>query len=578
MAKQFLHSIYKRPVYGYNDKGKRVLEEPDILYSVIKDIDSGKSEVQIIEKPDVKFYTSIVPQSYAAISIPRNETQEHTCKYDGRDLELARAVGQEDAFWNSLRNKTKWLLMRDLMRHPDLYLADVDIEDYSKTMFGRENGVHYGKYKKSFSDIEVDISTYKGFPNEDVAPVPINTINHFDMSTKTFYSLILRDPTNPGIAAMEANIQNFIDNEIKQELRPEDQDCKFFFRFVDTEQEIISGYFEVIHTTEPDFACFWNQHFDITTIINRMKRLKMDIPGTMCHPCIPVDKRYVKWNRENVEPSFGGGEEKAGASEKNVGHPSRVWHWLEVAGKTQWYDQMSLYSNLRKRSTLPSYKLDDIGASEVKVRKVDFRSHGFTMQSVIHGNFLLYMRYSLKDVYVQYKIEQKVEDIDKYVLFTGNTRLSKGTKISYVIKNDLMNSFFDQGLIIGNTVSYEVRDFTPGAIVSNPNLMLKKGMKINGFETNVFKNVIDFDAASLYPNLMIAFNISKSTLYGRIFQVVKRTPEGDSNVACTGAEFNSALQTIDTSIFDLGKKVFGLPSAEEVIHEFEGAFDKILKK
>jgi len=362
-----------------------------------------------------------------------------------------------------------------------------------------------------------------------------------------------------------------------EEFAPEDRDFKVNIIFVDTEPDVIKAYFDMIHTTEPDFATFWNIHFDITTIINRMKRLNMDIPSVMCHPTIPRNLQYVRWNRENTDNSFAKKDDSSSSSGKEAGHPSRVWHWLEVAGKTQWYDQMSLYSNMRKRFTLPSYSLDNIGEAEVKVRKVNFHDNGYTIKNVIRKNFRLFMRYSIKDVYVQYKIEQKVEDLDKYLLFTGNTRLSKGTKISYVIKNALMDSFLNDNLIIGNTVSYEVRDFTPGAIVSNPNLMQLKGMIINGYETSVFKCVIDLDAASLYPNLMIAFNISKSTLFGRIFQILRRTSDGDLNINCTGAEFNSALQTIDVSIFDICKKVYGLPTIEEMIGEIELSLNQILK-
>lgn len=576
MPKQFLNSIYRRAVYERDEKGKRALAEKDVLYTIIKDTETGQTSLNIIEQPKIKFYVTKEHRKFHAINVPKEDCTEIECKYDGRDLAIAKAVGMEDDFWNSLRNGTKGMFMRDLLRHPDIYMADVDIEDYSKTMFIIEHGANFGKLRKGFSDIEVDISNYKGFPYEDVAPVPINTINHIDAATRTFYSVILRDPTNPGVAALEADLDGFIKNHMMLELKEEDKDFKFRFFFVDSEPEVIETYFRNIHLTEPDFVAFWNQHFDITTIINRMKRLNMNIPAVMCPAYIPEHLRYVKWNRENVKPAFGA----SGDSEKSSTHPSRVWHWLEVAGKTQWYDQMSLYSNLRKRSTLPSYKLDDIGKNEVKVQKVSFRDHGYTMQSVIHKDFALYMRYSLKDVYVQYKIEQKVEDLDKFILFTGNTRLSKGTKVSYVIKNALMESFWKQGLVIGNTVSYEVRDFTPGAIVSNPNLMRKKGMMINGYESNIFKNVIDFDAASLYPNLMISFNISKSTLFGRIFQIVRKSKSEDleMNIGCSGGEFNTALQTIDTSIFDICKKVYGLPDIEDLMDEIETTIDGILKK
>jgi len=577
MSKKFLNSMYVRPQYTQDPtSGKRIQTAKDFLIVTIKDTETNSTELKIYEEPKVKFYVSKSPRTFAAISIPKEDAREVETLYCNRDAALANALNKKEDFYNSLRNGTKWMFMKDVMKDPNLYMADVDIEDYYKSVWTWENGdVPRSPYRKAYSDTEVDISNHRGFPNPDVAPCPLNTINHFDEFSRTFFSLILRDVTNPQVAEMENNLAGFVHEHVMPELADEDKDIKFKFRFFDTEQALIQGYFDVVHETEPDFVGFWHIDFDFVTILNRMKRLNMNPSRmvtkskSMCHPSLDKKHKFVHYDRDVAKASFGGGD-----SDKNV-HPSRLWNWPSVSGKTQWYDQMSLYSNMRKRSTLPSYSLDSIGESEVKVKKFDYKSLGYTLKSVIRANFQIFMRYAIKDVYVQYRVEKKVDDIGKYILFTGNARLSKGVKISYVIKTSLMNVFWQEGEIIGNTVQYDIRDFTPGAIVSDPQLMLKKGITINGIETNVFNDVIDFDAASMYPNLMIAMNIAKSTLKGRIYAIVKRMEDNEIAHRMTGADFNSAIQTIDASILDLGHDVFGLPTIDELMIEIENSIDTV---
>ncbi len=569
MARKVLNTMYVRPEMTRDGTGRLRETKPDFLLATIKDTETNHTELYIEEKPKVKFYVANKRQEFPAIYIPKADVSERLCRYTDREIELATALGKKSEFFDAIRGGNKYLFMRDVYRNPNLYMADIDVEDYFKSSFTWENGdVLKVPLKKGFSDIEVDISHYKGFPFSRTAPCAINTINHFDFSTKTFYSTILRNPANPQIAEMENNIQGFINNHMMPELLEEDKDCKFVFYFVNTEQEVISTYFSVIHRTEPDFVGFWAIDYDMLTILNRMKKLNMDIPGTICHPEVPDKFKYVHFHEDTTEISYGG---DGGGGEKKAGHKSRRWHWFQASGKTQFYDQMSLYSNMRKIITLPSYRLDAIGLSEVKVQKVDYKDHGYTLKTAMRDNFQLFMRYALKDTYVQYKIEQKVDDLSKYILFTGNTRLQKGVKISYVIKNSIMDSFWKDGLVVGNTVSYDIKDFIPGAIVSDPQLLLKRGIKINGKESFLFENVIDLDAASMYPNIMIFANVAKSTLLGRIYELVRRDEKTGKEIHMniSGPEINSSLQTIDASILDIGAKFFNLPNLESILKDYK---------
>jgi DNA polymerase elongation subunit (family B) len=226
---------------------------------------------------------------------------------------------------------------------------------------------------------------------------------------------------------------------------------------------------------------------------------------------------------------------------------------------------MSLFSNLRKRDILPSYKLDDIGEEYGGVKKLDLEAAGYTIKTVNIENFKTFLAYNIQDVYVQYCIEENQEDFDKYVMFASNTRLSKGVNVSYTIKNELMLDFFNNDEIIGNSIRYNIDEPLEGAIVARPELIENLGEKIFNRGSYIYNNSIDLDASSEYPSVMITFNISKSSIYGRIIEV--DTPNGE--YISKGTDIIRQIETIDQSIFDLSKEYLDLPTPDEIIHDIE---------
>jgi len=166
---------------------------------------------------------------------------------------------------------------------------------------------------------------------------------------------------------------------------------------------------------------------------------------------------------------------------------------------------------------------------------------------------------------VQYRIEEIQEDLDKYLIFSDNTRLSKGTSISVVFKNMLTMYAYKHDHIIGNTVFLDIHEPLPGAIVADPALIEVLGQEILNKPSYVFNWVIDLDIKSEYPTIMIIFNIFKDALFGRAMKLM----------SSRGKELGSAepimkhLVTIDTSLFDLCEIYMGLPGPNQVFKIIE---------
>jgi hypothetical protein len=100
--------------------------------------------------------------------------------------------------------------------------------------------------------------------------------------------------------------------------------------------------------------------------------------------------------------------------------------------------------------------------------------------------------------------------------------------------------------------------------------------------TYIYRNLYDFDLASAYPRNMGAYNILKTTIYGRIVNIFVDKDYGNGLsgriTVSTGTEFNQMLETIDTSIFEMGKKYFNLPTPSEIIDQIENRVNNRIKQ
>lgn len=89
-------------------------------------------------------------------------------------------------------------------------------------------------------------------------------------------------------------------------------------------------------------------------------------------------------------------------------------------------------------------------------------------------------------------------------------------------------------------------------VVANPNLNSNLGMKINEkLSMYLFEKVIDFDLTSLYPSIILAFNVDVTTQIGQIKSEYYNVPELFDDIV--------SQDTINTA-----HKYFHLPTVEEM--------------
>ena len=543
----------------------------DALVMVIHDDDKRYPEIKIIERPEIEWYSvkdNIEPNPYNEMHLDKNKVDTHVCEYSKRETEICNYLGILDEYKKikslpyspenrGLMNQFK---NEKMAKSPYVYGIDTNIEDYYKTKIMREEAMTLPKwFNISFFDIETYIYPYKEKVDQNNPLAPINVITYVNNITKEFYALVLYIPGLKGIDTIRGREEDFIRDELAEDFK-DMPDLKIKIKFFDSEVILLKAFFELVWRDKPEFILAWNSNYDIKYTIGRLKHYGLDPKDYFSHPDIPEHLRYC-WYKEDhnryIKP-----EERGG---KSLTPWHRMWDWMFAPGYTCWIDQMSMYSNMRKRYLEPSYRLDAIAEKEIHARKVDLHAFGLNIKNAPYENFRLFLKYSCRDTKLLLQMETKLDDIRNFVNLSDNTRLEKGMNVSFIIKNAFYSKFLDNNEVIGNTIDYNLHESIPGAIIGDPQLVDAPSVMIDGKKTAIYQMVVDFDASSEYPSLMEQLRIGKENLINRFLMIV----DDSGKYLMSGKDYNSALQTIDTSAINMGMELYGLPSIKDMIEEIQ---------
>lgn len=547
----------------------------DALIMIIKDSDKKYADIQIIEKPTIEWYSVKDPNSvppYNEMMLDRDLVDVHVCEYSKREIEICKYLGIEKEYerlkkqqynYDGGREEFNKFMNENVYKNPLVYGVDMDIEDFYKTKFIEENGSDLPQNLNiSFMDIETDIYTNTSENiDQNNTQGEIIVITYFNNISMEYYALLLhREEAIPEQRKIIEDPNKYLKDWILDDYT-EDPNIDFHIEWYDDERMLMQRWADLVHRDKPEFCLAWNSNYDYKYIMNRSKMLGMNTVELFCHPDVPQEYHILKYQEDadRKQQSFTNGKKK------DIKHFSRMWDWIVAPGYTCFLDQMSIYSNLRKRSIEKSYKLDFITEKELKIHKVDLHSFGLTIRNAPFKNYNIFLKYSIRDTFLLYKLENKLKDIRSFITLCDNTKLEKGMNVSFVIKNAFLSMFRRNNQVIGNTINYGVDESIDGAIVGDPKLNDSCPIEINGKKTQIYKSVIDFDAKSLYPSTMRQFRIGKNSAFTRITHVI------DEYGKClmSGAEFNQMLQVKDVAIIQLCNTLYDLPTVEDVLGMLE---------
>jgi len=536
----------------YDTKGNRF----DVLIKVLKDEETGEKIVETIEDPDFTYY--VTDDEYLLDNqvnyIEKEKVREVTTPYSNIVKSVAYETEQEDFFWKCIKNK-KFSQAKAVFLEPNVHGSDIDLEDYYIGLHYNEYPVEQSKneFTKGFFDIEVDSMHIIGFPNPEDAECPVNAVSFFCDKTMTIYGLFLRNPENPLIEKFETERLKDFKKKIKQKYKEKGFDVKLKLAWYNEEDEIslIADFFYLINHLKPDFAGGWNIFgFDIEYLINRIVQLGGNANDIICADDIEYKYSYLYKDTRNQDPADKG-------------------DYFSCTSYTNYLDQMLLFANLRKTAgKRESYALDAIAFEELGENKLEFKDPNTTTKNSAYVDYEEFIEYNIHDTMLLYMLENRNKDFNMIysVAAKTETRIQKALKKTVCLKNLARRFYSDKGYVMSNNhntnyggLNETVKENFRGAFVANPLLNKPLGILINGVKSKfIFENVIDFDLTSLYPSIILAFNVDATTQIGRV--------ESD--------EFDSPKlidDIVTRNYINIGKEYFNLPNVTDMLEILETA-------
>jgi DNA polymerase elongation subunit (family B) len=255
------------------------------------------------------------------------------------------------------------------------------------------------------------------------------------------------------------------------------EDVKYF-KFA-TEELMLRGFLRIWSSDYPDVITGWNVKFyDIPYLINRLTRLFGE----------EVAKTFSPWRR------FG---------ERFIKYMGRDEKYLTVSGIAI-YDMLELYRKFAKKGTSQeSYALNNIAHVELGERKLDYTEYG-SLNNLYKENHQLFIEYNIKDVELVAQMEERGKNCAG-ILSLALT-LAYRAKVNY--EDALQQTRMWDSIIFG--VMKKKKMVVP--LIRKHTKTAYEGAYVKEPIPGMYRWVVSFDLNSLYPHLIMQYNISPDTI------------------------------------------------------------------
>ena len=355
---------------------------------------------------------------------------------------------------------------------------------------------HYPKHPVEYSfddlniyNIDIETTCENGFPDVDNPMEEVNVITIEHRGKYTIWHL----PGFDNKKFHEEGYEKLLDTDGKN----------ITTVLCQTEIELLQRFLEFWKDGDyPDIVTGWNvRFFDIPYLYERIKSLFDEDEANALSPWNVVRRQEVrKWNRDQTAYSIAG---------------------------VSTLDYMELYRNFTYTAQ-ESYSLDNISYVELKKKKLDYEEYGH-LHTFYRNNFTKFVVYNIHDVELVAQLEDKMRLLELAVTMAYDAKCSFDDVFSQVRMWDVIifNELYRQRKVIPPKTDHSKDAAYEGAYVKDPQL-------------GAHDWIVSFDLASLYPHLIMQYNISPETLIDGI-----DTPA--SNTETSNLVSGLLDQKIDTS-------------------------------
>ena len=250
-----------------------------------------------------------------------------------------------------------------------------------------------------------------------------------------------------------------------------------FYLKCSSERALLEKFFKMWDKESPDIVTGWNiDTFDIPYLVNRAKRLfdEKKNPYRLLSP----------WRRLREYMMFGLG--------------GRELQTYEIYG-VETLDYLALFKKFTYTNQ-ESYRLDHIANVELGEQKLDYSEQG-TLHLLYKNDYQKFINYNIKDVELVEQLENKMKLLEMVISLAYLCKVNYGNTFGQVRMWDTLiyNHLLRKNTVIPpKTTSHKSTQFE-GAYVKEPIL-------------GAHNWVVNFDLNSLYPHLIMQYNLSPETL------------------------------------------------------------------
>jgi len=554
---------------GRNDKGEWEQDKMCIIENIVTKNKEGRKVIKkkaiFDDEPMFKFYIDKdkdnLDNATQRMFVEENTVKEIICPYRDLGLYMAREAGYE-GWYRENAKINKYATMKKMHERNYFHQTDQNMEDFIIGNYYDTIGnqlLQAPPLRKAFFDIEVDTNEIRDFPSNENPICPVNAISFYDNFSNKVLMFLLRYPNNPDFVEFEKNVvvheQDAInglqieDNGKKIKpmviVNPDGteryiKDCKMYF--FDNDEQLIREFFFLLNNyCKPDFLMAWNLNFDFNYLMARFEYLTNTSAKYLFCPD-EWEFKYCEYHEDTKNTQW-----------------SLKGDYTRVAGWTQFVDQLIVYASLRAtKDKMDSYQLDAVAEKELGFHKLDI---GGSMHDFCHRNYERFVKYSMNDTFLLWRLENKLHDIDLMyqISVISRTRFSKAWKKTISLKNLAYKFFKDKGYIVSNNHNSDNVDGEkfPGAFVLEP-FIEKVGMMLYGIKSDkLFEYACDFDFSSLYPSIMLLCMIEPANQYGKIKDV--------DSITRIDRAYDIMEKILARDNIKTGNSLFNLPSKNEIL-------------
>jgi len=244
-----------------------------------------------------------------------------------------------------------------------------------------------------------------------------------------------------------------------------------------SEEDLLADFLEIWKSEHPDIVTGWNiKFFDIPYLVQRMNKVLTPVETSNLSPWKKIREKFIE-------------------------RSSKKHRTFQILGVSI-LDYLDLYKTFTYTNQ-ESYRLDHIAFVELGERKLDYGEYE-TIRDFYRNDFQKFMEYNVRDVELIEMLEDKMKLLELALALAYSAKVNYEDVFSQVRTWDqiIYHHLRKQNIVIPPKKGGKKDEKYAGAYVKDP-------------ITGMHDWVLSFDLNSLYPHLIMQYNISPETLVRR---------------------------------------------------------------